>query len=66
MFHEISVASPDDKLYSKIVDPLEKELFHQVMQSCKSKTKAAERLGINRNTLHKKLKDFGLDKGGEN
>ena len=58
----MSTAKPDEKLYSRIVDPLEKELFVQVMQSCKSKTKAAERLGINRNTLHKKLKDYGLDK----
>jgi DNA-binding protein Fis len=24
--------------------------------------KAAERLGINRNTLHKKLKEYGLEK----
>ena len=62
--HEISVASSDDKLYPRIVEPLEKELFSQVMQVCKSKTQAADRLGINRNTLHKKLKDFGLDKDG--
>ncbi len=61
VFHEITSANPDDKLYTKIVDPLEKELIIQVMQSCKSKTKAAQRLGINRNTLHKKLKEFGLD-----
>lgn len=65
VFHEMSTAAPDDKLYTRIIDPLEKELFAQVMQSCKSKTKAAERLGINRNTLHKKLKEFGLDKSPE-
>ena len=61
VFHEISTAAEGDKLYETIVNPLERELFDQVMQSCKSKTKAAERLGINRNTLHKKLKEFGLD-----
>jgi DNA-binding protein Fis len=27
--------------------------------------KAAARLGINRNTLHKKVKDYGLDQNGE-
>ena len=62
VFHEMSTATPEDKLYSKIVEPLEKEVLLQVIQSCRSKTKAAERLGINRNTLHKKLKDFGLEK----
>jgi DNA-binding NtrC family response regulator len=65
VFHEMSIAAPDDKLYPRIVDPLEKELLRQVMQSCRSKTKAAERLGINRNTLHKKLKDLGLDNDGD-
>lgn len=61
VFHEMSIAGPDDKLHTRIIDPLEKELFNQVMQACKSKTKAAERLGINRNTLRKKLQDYGLD-----
>jgi DNA-binding protein Fis len=28
-------------------------------------TKAAVRLGINRNTLHKKIKDYGLDAGDD-
>ena len=41
---------------------VEKELIHQVLQSCQgTQTKAANRLGINRNTLHKKLKEYGLD-----
>jgi DNA-binding protein Fis len=36
----------------------------QVMQRCDSvQIKAAARLGINRNTLHKKLKEYGLDGG---
>ena len=59
--HEISTAQPDETLYEKIVTPLEKELLSQVMEICRSKIKAAERLGINRNTLHKKLKEHGLD-----
>lgn len=56
-------ASPDeDSLHSKIVNRVERELIAQVMISCNNvQTKAASRLGINRNTLHKKLKEYGLD-----
>jgi transcriptional regulator with GAF, ATPase, and Fis domain len=52
-------------LHGQIVDRVERELIVQVLQACGGvQTKAATRLGINRNTLHKKLKDYGLD-GGE-
>ncbi len=61
VYNEIATASADEPLYDRIVNPVERELFAQVMGACKSKTRAAERLGINRNTLHKKLKDHGLD-----
>ncbi len=56
-------AGPDeDSLHNKIVNRVERELIAQVMLSCNSvQTKAASRLGINRNTLHKKLKEYGLD-----
>lgn len=51
-----------DGLYEKIVDGLERELIAQVMRQCNYvQTKAAQRLGINRNTLHKKLKEYGLE-----
>ena len=44
-------------LYSKIVDRVERELIAQVMKACNNvQTQAAAQLGINRNTLHKKLK----------
>ena len=50
--------------HASIVDRIEKEVIAQVLQACGGvQTKAASRLGINRNTLHKKIKDFGL---GEN
>ncbi|GAG39047.1 unnamed protein product, partial [marine sediment metagenome] len=43
----------EDSLYTKIVNRLERELIAQVMASCDNiQTKAATRLGINRNTLH--------------
>lgn len=49
-------------LHSAIVDRVEKELIAQVLASCNYvQTKAATRLGINRNTLHKKMKDYSLD-----
>jgi DNA-binding protein Fis len=37
-------------------------LFSQVLKSCQGvQTKAASRLGINRNTLHNKIDDYGLE-----
>ena len=64
----IRISNPDHTdLHSKVVDRVEKELISQVLSSCNFvQTKAAARLGINRNTLHKKMKDYnleGLDSG---
>jgi transcriptional regulator with PAS, ATPase and Fis domain len=51
-------------LHGRIVNGVERELIAQVMQQCdRVQIKAAARLGINRNTLHKKLKEYGL--GGD-
>jgi DNA-binding NtrC family response regulator len=51
----------EDDLYNKIVNRVERELIAQVMLSVGNvQTKAATKLGINRNTLHKKLKEYGL------
>jgi transcriptional regulator with PAS, ATPase and Fis domain len=59
----LSTADPEeDNLHSKIVNRVEKELIAQVMLACNHvQTKAASRLGINRNTLHKKLKEYDLE-----
>jgi DNA-binding NtrC family response regulator len=59
----LSTAGPnEDSLHTKIVNRVERELIAQVMTSCDNiQTKAATRLGINRNTLHKKLKEYGLE-----
>jgi DNA-binding NtrC family response regulator len=52
-----------EDLHKQIVEPVEKELLVQIMQSCNNtQTKAASRLGINRNTLYKKLQEYGLAK----
>ncbi len=50
-----------DNLHALVVDRVERELIAQVIASCDGvRIKAADRLGINRNTLHKKIKDYGL------
>jgi DNA-binding NtrC family response regulator len=59
----VAAAGPHgEDLYNKIVNRVERELFAQVLANCDNvQIKAAARLGINRNTLHKKLKEYGLD-----
>ncbi|MBM4002370.1 MAG: sigma-54-dependent Fis family transcriptional regulator [Planctomycetes bacterium] len=59
----LSSCGPDeDSLHAKIVNRVEKELLAQVMLTCNNvQIKAAKRLGINRNTLHKKLKEYDLE-----
>lgn len=52
----------DTDLHGRIVDRVEQEVIAQVMSDCDNvQIKAAARLGINRNTLHKKLKQYGID-----
>ena len=61
-----TAAANEDNLHAKIVNRVERELIAQVLLSCDNvQIKAAARLGINRNTLHKKVKDYGLDQNGE-
>ena len=51
----------EDGLHGKIVDKVERELIAQVMRWCSNvQTKAATKLGINRNTLHKKLQKYDI------
>ncbi len=55
-------SSNADDIHSRIVDRVEREVIAQVLVECEGvQIKAASRLGINRNTLHKKLKQYGLD-----
>jgi two-component system, NtrC family, response regulator AtoC len=49
-------------LHNRIVGQVERELIQQVLHSCERvQIKAAARLGINRNTLHKKLSEYRID-----
>lgn len=63
----ISEAGPEeDNLHDRIVNRVERELIAQVLAACDDvQIKAASRLGINRNTLHKKLKEYGLDQSSD-
>lgn len=56
-------AGPEaENLHAKIVNSVERELIAQVMSQCDGvQTKASARLGINRNTLHKKLEQYEIE-----
>jgi DNA-binding NtrC family response regulator len=62
VFSGISKAERDaTDLHERIVNEVEKELIAQVLQATGgTQTKAATRLGMNRNTLYKKMKEYGL------
>jgi Nif-specific regulatory protein len=49
----------DGNLYNHLIRGVERELLEQVLPLCDNVlVKAASRLGINRNTLHKKMAEF--------
>jgi transcriptional regulator with GAF, ATPase, and Fis domain len=56
----IQTIPPDEKrLYRRVVEGVEQELIEQVMRLCGDvQVKAATWLGINRNTLHKKVEKY--------
>ncbi|MDZ4685775.1 MAG: sigma-54 dependent transcriptional regulator [Planctomycetaceae bacterium] len=50
------------EVHDRVVSLVERELILQVLRTCQGiQTKAATRLGINRNTLHKKIEDYHLE-----
>ena len=59
----LTTAGPqEDNLHAKIVSRVERELISQVLDNSGGvRIKAAARLGINRNTLANKLKEYGMD-----
>ena len=57
-------ATDDDTLFDRVVSRVERELIAQMLAACGGvQLKAAARLGINRNTLRKKLLEHGLEDG---
>jgi DNA-binding NtrC family response regulator len=56
-----SSSDSEPRLYDRLVGGVERELIQQVLRDCDNvQVKAAARLGINRNTLHKKVVEFGM------
>ncbi|WP_437205681.1 sigma-54 interaction domain-containing protein [Planctomicrobium sp. SH664] len=57
----LSEVAEEGKCHEAVMNLVERELILQVLRGCQgTQTKAATRLGINRNTLHKKIDDFHL------
>ncbi len=55
----VGIQTLNKDLAERIVGGVERELIEQVMAECGgTQVKAADRLGINRNTLHKKVSDY--------
>ena len=49
-------------VHPRIVSLVERQVIRQVLFACQGvQTKAAAKLGINRNTLHKKIAEYGLE-----
>lgn len=61
------LAANDDRpagLYDKVLHEVERPLLQLALQQCQgNQLKAAALLGINRNTLRKKLRDHGIVAG---
>jgi transcriptional regulator with GAF, ATPase, and Fis domain len=54
-------SAEDGTAHTRVMGMVERELILQVLRMCQgTQTKTATRLGINRNTLHKKIEEFGL------
>ncbi|MGA2498783.1 MAG: sigma 54-interacting transcriptional regulator [Tepidisphaeraceae bacterium] len=52
----------EGEIYQLLIDQVESALIERSLAKCGGvKTKAADFLGINRNTLNKKVKDLGID-----
>jgi DNA-binding NtrC family response regulator len=51
-----------EEVHAFVVNRIEREVIAHVLAACNYvQTKAAAKLGINRNTLHKKLKDYNIE-----
>jgi DNA-binding NtrC family response regulator len=56
---QVGIQTLPDRLHKRLVGAVERELIEQVMTLCDNvRVKAADRLDINRNTLHKKITEY--------
>lgn len=61
-FEQLDGQKPDN-LYRMVLDEVERPLLECVMSHCRgNQSKAAEYLGLNRGTLRKKLRLYGLER----
>ncbi len=60
-FDQLNGHQPDG-LYKLVIEEVERPLLEILMEHCDgNQSKAAQCLGLNRGTLRKKLKHYGLD-----
>jgi two-component system nitrogen regulation response regulator GlnG len=61
-FYEFGTNLPPDGLYDRILEDVERPLLMATMAAVRgNQLRAARLLGINRNTLRKKLNDLAID-----
>src|SRR5207253_3762950 len=61
-----SIPAEEGKLYERLVEGVERELIEQVLLQCDNvQVKASARLGMNRNTLHKKVERYSKTDTGD-
>jgi DNA-binding protein Fis len=52
----------EGQIHQLVIDQIEAALIERALARCNGvKTRAADFLGINRNTLNKKVKDLGIE-----
>jgi two-component system nitrogen regulation response regulator GlnG len=55
---------PTTGLYERVIQAIERPLLAITLSACRgNQLRAAELLGLNRNTLRKKIRDLGLSAG---
>ena len=60
----IDFESRPGKIYDLVIEHVETALLERALSQCDGvKTRTADLLGINRNTLNKKVKDYGIVDG---
>ena len=61
---ELTEAGQSDRMHERMLAAIERELIRQTLEACHgTQTRTASKLGINRNTLHKKIDEYGLHDG---
>jgi Fis family transcriptional regulator, factor for inversion stimulation protein len=61
-FKDLDGEDPCSEMYNMVMNCVEKPLLEMVLEHVSgNQTRAAEMLGINRNTLRKKMQQFGIE-----